>query len=395
MALLFVALFNSILGLSVLFPILAPLGRALGLGELETTSLSTAYAFMQLVTSTFWGRRSDVVGRKPVLVTGIVGFGASFLAFALVAQLGLEGVLGAPLLLPILLATRVVGGALSAATLPTAQAYAADISDRESRTSAMAVIGMAFGLGVIFGPGIGAGLAMLFDSLLAPVYFSVAVAAINALFVATSLPEPKKRAPAKADVPETSVLRRAWPLLAVAFAVTLASVAVEQTIAFFFADRLHLSEGVDTAVAVGGALVPYGIVAVAAQGFLVRRVTWEPMTLVRVGLPIALTGLVLLVFAHVYGTLTGALVLQGLGNGLVLPGVTSALSLAVADDEQGSVAGLNSGAQALARTVGPLLGGGLYELRPELPYAFSACLLAVVLVVALATPRRTAAPVLD
>lgn len=391
MVLLFVALFNSILGLSVLFPILAPLGRELQLGDFEITSLSAAYAFMQFATSRFWGRRSEKVGRKPVLLVGILGFGGSFLAFAGVATLGLEGMLSGGLLLGLLLATRVVGGALSAATLPTAQAYAADISERDQRTSAMAVIGMAFGLGVIFGPGIGAGLAMLFDSLLAPVYFSAGVAFLNALFVTLRLPEPERRS-AGTPEPDRAIARRVWPLLLVGFAATLASVAMEQTVAFLFQDRLALPDGVGTAVPVGGALLVYGIVAVLAQGFIVRRVKWRPLTLVRVGLPLALAGFVLFVFAHVYATLTFALVLQGLGHGLILPGVTSALSLAVGDDDQGSVAGMNSSAQGLARTFGPLLGGGLYEWRQELPYVFSACLLALVLVTLLARRPRVASP---
>ena len=86
-----------------------------------------------------------------------------------------------------------VGGIFSSATFPTGQAYAADISGREDRTAAMAVIGAAFGLGIICGPGIGAGVASLFDDLLAPVWLSASVAALNALFVATSLPEPTRR----------------------------------------------------------------------------------------------------------------------------------------------------------------------------------------------------------
>lgn len=389
MALLFVALFNSILGLSVLFPIVAPLGRELGLGELETTSLSAAYAFMQFATSTFWGRRSEKIGRKPVLLVGIIGFGLSFFAFGVVAALGLKGTLSGTLLFVLLIATRLVGGGLSAATLPTAQAYAADISDRDSRTSAMAVIGMAFGLGVIFGPGIGAGLAMLFDTLLAPVFFSAGIAFLNAIFVALRLPEPERRS-ASVPSPEAGLIRKVWPLLAVGFAATLASVAMEQTVPFLFQDRLGLPDGVGTAVPVGGALLIYGIVAVAAQGFLVRKMKWAPMTFVRVGLPLALSGFVLFLFAQMFASLTGALVLQGLGQGLLLPGVTSALSLAAGDDDQGAVAGLNSASQALARTIGPLIGGGLYELGQTLPYAFSAALLAGVLAIVLARPKLAA-----
>jgi MFS family permease len=384
MVLLFLALFNSILGLSVLFPVLAPLGRELGLSELQVGSLSTGYALMQFLVSAYWGRKSDEKGRKPILLTGILGFAVSFFAFAVVAHLGMRGSISHwPLYLG-LLATRLIGGTLSSATIPTAQAYAADLSDRDNRTSAMAVIGAAFGAGVIFGPGIGAGLSTLTGSLLAPVYFSASVAVLNAIFVAIMLPEPERHA-ARGDGARRGVAKRVWPLLAVGLSATLASVAMEQTVAFTFQDRLHLDD-VGTAQHVGLALMGYGVIAVIAQGFIVRRFGFVPIVLLRCGIPIALAGFVLFVFASNFATLTGALLLQGFGQGLVLPGVTAGLSLAVSDADQGAVAGLNASSQGLGRTLGPVVGTGLYQVRNDLPYVFSACLLAIVLLVVLARP---------
>src|SRR5688500_3252951 len=116
-ALLFVALFNSVLGLSVLFPILQPLGRELGLGEHQIGALSAAYAFMQFALSAFWGARSERRGRKPILLIGIVGFAVGFFAFAAVAQLALDGVLEGTIVFVLLLAARILGGAFSAATM--------------------------------------------------------------------------------------------------------------------------------------------------------------------------------------------------------------------------------------------------------------------------------------
>lgn len=391
MFLLFLALFNSILGLSVLFPILAPLGRQLGLGEIEIGALSTVYAAMQLLTATFWGRQSDARGRKPILIIGILGFAVGFFAFALVARLGMQGTLRGGTLLGLLLVTRVVGGAFSSATLPTGQAYAADISGRDDRTSAMAVIGMAFGLGIIFGPGIGAGLSVLFDDLLAPVYFSASVALLNALFVATSLPEPERRESTLERAPNLTLARRLWPLLAVGLAATLASVAMEQTVAFYFQDVLGLDEA-GTPPYVGVALMAYGVVAVLSQGFLVRRFRCPPRVLLHIGLPTAAAGLALFVVADGFALLTTALALQGLGQGLVLPGVTAALSLGVEEHEQGAIAGLNSAAQGLGRTMGPLVGTGLYGVLRELPYAFGASLLVLVLLAVVARPRLAARP---
>ncbi|MCC6873473.1 MAG: MFS transporter, partial [Sandaracinaceae bacterium] len=324
MVLLFVALFNSILGFSVLFPVLAPLGRQLGLSELEVTSLSTMYSLMQFLTSPWWGKQSERRGRKPTLLVGVVGFAIGFAAFGGVALLGLRGMLGHLPLLLLLLATRALGGALSAATLPTAQAWAADLSERQNRTAAMGMIGAAFGLGVIFGPAIGAGLSTVAGSLLAPVWFSSGVAVVNAIFILLWLREPPQAIAASAEIAAERgpLLRRVWPLLAIGLAITLSSVAMEQTVAFYFADRLHIatSDGEAVARVVGLALVGYGIVAVLAQGFIVRRWKWAPRSLMAIGLPIAVCGFVLFVFAREQIGLTSALMVQGLGQGLALPG---------------------------------------------------------------------------
>jgi MFS family permease len=376
MVLIFVTIFNSILGLSVLFPVLAPLGRQLGLSEFEVGTLSTGYALMQFVLSPLWGRRSDTTGRKPILLVGILGFAVSFLLFAGAAELGKRGQLGHWTLYVALLGCRLLGGAFSSATLPTAQAYVADLTGRTDRTAGMAMVGAAFGLGIVFGPAIGGALSSF--GLLAPVYFSAGLACLNAVFVWLRLPEPERRESAQQRRGLSLVAARVWPLLAIGAAVTLSSVAMEQTIAFYYQDRLKLAAE-QTARTVGLALVFYGVTAVAVQGFLVRRYRWPPLRLLRGGIPIALIGFCALIFAGDFLSLTIALVIQGFGQSMALPGVTAALSLSVHDHEQGDVAGLNGSSQAFARMLGPLVGTGLYELRPELPYVFSAVLLGVAL----------------
>lgn len=382
--LLFITLFNAILGLSVLFPILAPLGRWLGFTELQVGALSTSYALMQFAMSPYWGRVSERIGRRPVLLRGVLGFSLTFFGFAVFAQLGRAGVFGHWTTFGLLLASRILGGAFSSATLPTAQAYIADTTERADRTAGMALIGAAFGLGVVIGPAIGAALSTI--SLLAPLYFSAGFALLNALFVWLKLPEPKRHV--HVEEPETSgsLASRIWPILAVSLIVSLSSVAMEQTVAFYFQDRLHLSEHA-TARTVGVALVFYGVVAVFVQGFLVRRFKWPPRVLLLAGVPIALAGFVGLIFSHQFAALTIALAVQGLGQGLALPGVTAAVSLAVGENEQGAAAGLGHSAAGLGRVLGPLLGTSLYELQPELPFTASAGLLGLALAFLIASPR--------
>ena len=378
LGLLFLTLFNSILGLSVLFPIIGPLSRELGFSEFQAGLFSTGYALMQFILAPYWGRRSEVVGRRPILLMGIVGFSVGFFLFALFGWLGFQGVLtGLPLYL-LMLASRLFGGAFSSATLPTAQAYLADITPKDKRTQNFALLGAAFGLGIIFGPAIGAGLSVF--GLLVPVLFSASVGLLNGLFVYLALPESRRAEERPETPPKLSWFDlRIWPILLLGFVVNFSSTMMEQTVAFYYQDRLSLTPQ-QTAQTVGIALVVFGVVAVLIQGFVVRAFKFTSRTLLAIGLPLALLGYMGLVFSGQFWALTLALVLIGAGGAFAGPGVSAAQSLAVSDNEQGAVAGLSSSAQALGRMLGPVLGTTLYGLHPEWPYIFSAVLIVLGLV---------------
>lgn len=384
LSLLFLTLFNSILGLSVLFPIVGPLSRELGLSELQVGLFSTGYALMQFVLAPYWGRQSEMVGRRPILLLGILGFAASFFLFAFFAWLGYQQVLSGLGLFGLMLAARLLGGAFSSATLPTAQAYLADITPRDRRTQNFALLGAAFGLGVIFGPAIGAGLAHF--GLLVPVVFSASLALLNALFVFLALPESRKAETRPPNPPQLSWTDpRILPLLVVGLSINLAAIAMEQTVAFLYQDRLSL-DSAQTAQTVGIALVIFGFVGVLVQGVWVRMVKWSPRVLMGLGLPLLLLGYLGLVFAPSFLWLTASLVLLGLGS-LTNPGLSAAQSLAVSDDEQGAIAGLSSAAQALGRMLGPIVGTSLYGFSPAYPYVFSALLIGLALVFFLSRPQ--------
>jgi MFS family permease len=174
--------------------------------------------------------------------------------------------------------------------------------------------------------------------------------------------------------------------LTVGLAITVAAVSMEQTVAFLFQDRLLL-DARNTSKHVGIALVIYGLTAVFAQGFIVRRLKWGPRALLRTGIPFAFAGLIGLALAQRFATLTAALAVQALGQGLALPGITSAISLSVGEHEQGGAAGLNSSSQALGRLIGPLVGTALYQFAPPYPYFFGAALLAMIMLTLIVRPR--------
>ena len=393
---LFLTIFVAMLGLSVLFPIFGPLSRQLGLTESQTGWFSTAYSLMQFVFSPIWGARSERIGRKPVLVLGLIGFSLSFGLFGFIAGLGLRGVLGGTLLFALLVGARFLGGILSSATLPTAQAMMADLSDKENRAAAMGLIGAAFGLGVILGPGLGGLLARY--GLTVPIYFSAGLGLFTALLARLTLRE--TRAPGSlSHVSGNRFALARGPILvflAISTLFTLASVGMEQTISFYVQDNLHLTVARTPAV-VGGMLAFFGFISAAVQGGAIRPLSKRlpPTALIPAGLIVMGAGMFALSAASLYWSMAGSLALIGVGSAILGPSLSAALSLSVSDNQQGQVAGLNSSALALGRMTGPLIGTGLYQtISHHAPYIFSGGVLVVLLaVVALIRPQvRTPAP---
>lgn len=393
---LFLTIFVAMLGLSVLFPIFGPLSRELGLKEWQTGWFSTAYSLMQFVFSPIWGARSERIGRKPVLVMGLIGFSLSFGLFAIIADLGLRGILTGTLLFVLLVGARFLGGILSSATLPTAQAMMADLTDRGNRAAAMGLIGAAFGLGVIFGPGLGGLLANF--GLTVPVYFSAGLGLVTAVLARLTLREtraPSTAAPASGN---------RWSLaqgpivvfLVISALFTLASVGMEQTISFYVQDNLRLTVA-QTPQVVGGMLALFGLISAAVQGGAIRPLSKKlsPTMLIPAGLVVMGAGMFALSAAGAYWTMAGSLALVGIGSAILGPSLSAALSLSVNENQQGQIAGLNSSALALGRMTGPLIGTGLYQtVSHHAPYILSGgVLVALLAVVLVARPQvRTPAP---
>lgn len=184
---------------------------------------------------------------------------------------------------------------------------------------------------------------------------------------------------------------RLWPFLLTGFGLFLSLGVIQITIGFLFQDRLDLSAQ-GTARTVGLALFATGLSLLFAQGFLVPRLGWPPLRLIRAGIPVALLGMLALVFASGFASMTAALMLIGAGIGLASPGYTAAPTLMVARNEQGGVAGLISATNALTFVFGPAIGTALYGLGPGYPYAFGALLLGLLFAFVLLHPgiRRAA-----
>ncbi len=369
---LFVSLLCMGAGQTVLFNILPPLSRQLGLSAVETTSVFAVSAAIWVITSTFWGKKSDHWGRKPVMLLGLISFAASFALFASVMLGGLEHWLPAFAVFPLMIVTRSLYGLLGSGTQPASQAYVADRTTAQERLKGVATVGSAFGLGTVAGPAIASLLTPF--GLLVPFYFISALALISAATIWFLLPE---RTPPKARQPASVALkwhdRRIMPFVIFAVGLSTASTVPIQTMGFFFMDVLHVKPEAAAQYNMVGQLAT-SLAALFAQLVVVQYVRLSARALTNWGLGSAFACCAIFLLSGNFALLAFGLALSGLGFGIARPGFTTGASLSVAPHEQGAVAGVIGGASAMGFIAGPLIGW-MYEWSPYVPYIFAGALL--------------------
>jgi MFS family permease len=347
--------------------------------------LGSLYAFLQFVAAPIWGRLSDRVGRRPILLLTVGGIALSYLLWVFSANFWL------------LVLARLLGGAM-AGNLSVATAVVADITPRAERAKGMAIVGIAFGLGMLTGPGIGGALSLLnpldwnpgLESLgLNP--FSMAAAGslllsvINLAWIWNKLPE--TRPAAEAGTPDTAMERsgRLAFLSAGAPGVRLTNLVyffflvsfsgMEFTLTFLATERFGFSPAQN-----GLMLVYVGLFLILTQGYLVRRYAARvgEKRMAMSGIAVVAVGLVLIAQAGQTGWFFGALAVMALGIGLASPTLSALVSLYAKDHEQGYSLGLFRSAGSLGRAAGPLVGAGLYfSLGAQPAYLIGGALLLV------------------
>lgn len=375
------------IGQSLVFAILAPLGREVQLGELQITSIIALSSLVFGFASPYWGRFSDRMGRKPVIITGLVGYAVGTLLFTSVFFAGLTGLLSGTLLYGMLLLTRSSQSMVMSATGPASTAYAADHTDREQRTKAMARLGTANSLGTILGPAVSGALATF--GLLAPLYFAAALAALAAGLVWRKLPvTPATQITGR---PLTRKLRYTDPrialLLVTAIGIFMGFSSIQQTLGFQLQDKLNLS-GIETAQMTGAALMVSALFTFLIQVTVMQRLQRRPTQFLRVGLLSMLFGSAVVSGFETFAVLAVGMAFLGIGMGLCMPSVSAGASLAVQPEEQGAAAGLVSACPAIGFAVGPISAGGLYQIHSPLATLFSTSVFFVVLLILVFYDRR-------
>ena len=151
----FLTVFIDLLGFGIVLPLLPRYGALFNAGGWQLGMLMASFSAMQFLFAPIWGRLSDRVGRRPILLLGLIGSTVSYGLFGFVSSYGRDGVLLGLSPLVWLYISR-IGAGIAGATISTAQAVIADCTAAENRGKGMAMIGAAFGIGFTFGPLIGA-----------------------------------------------------------------------------------------------------------------------------------------------------------------------------------------------------------------------------------------------
>jgi MFS family permease len=377
---LILALGTTSMGQSLVFAILQPLGREVRLSELQITSIVASSALLFSFASPRWGRLSDRLGRKQVMIIGLLGYTVGTLLFTSVFYAGLVGALAGLALYLVLLVARCSQGIVMSATGPASTAYAADHTAPENRLRALAKLGTANSLGTIIGPAVSGALATL--GLLAPLYFAGTLAALAALLVWRKLP-PTPEAQRVSRV-ASSRLRLRDPRIAnyllAGVGTFIGFSGIQQTLGFQLQDKLAL-DGIATAQMVGAALMVSALMTFFSQMVLVQRLQLHPQQFILAGLGCLLFGSLFVAAFETFAVLGVGMGFLGLGVGLILPAVGSGASLAVGPAEQGAVAGLVSACPAFGFVVGPVVAGGLYQVHPPLAPLFSGAVFALLLLI--------------
>lgn len=388
---IFLTIFIDLVGFGIIIPVLPFIARDFGASAEQVGYLMSIYSLMQFVFSPFWGGLSDRFGRRPVMLISLVGSAVSYFVFAFSRSLWL------------LFFARALAGAFGG-NISTAHAYIGDITPPEERSKSMGLIGVAFGLGFVFGPMIGGLLGILGQKLgpEPPLGLSFSALGVGILCLANlafayfklveSLsPELRARSEAKARGHRfRAILDQiqrpiAGPLMWVYFLSGLAMAQMEAMLIPYMADRFHWDLKMTT---YGFAYI--GVVMMLTQGYFIRK--WMP----KYGEPLVLSaGLSFFAFslfgigaAGSIAVMAVAMTFLALGNGMMRPPNLGIISLVTPATEQGASMGVTNSLASLGRIIGPAFGGYLYsQMSPTAPF-YSAGVVGLIAILIMATQYR-------
>lgn len=375
-SLMLVILFVS-MGQSVYWQTMPIIGREFNFTEIEINTLVSISAAMFIVFTPFWGKLSDRIGRKKVLLIGLSGYVLSNIVFLYSASLGLIGTFTGFSLLMILLISRVINSAIGAASRPASGAYVADVTSEEDRSSGMGKFGAANNIGTILGPVLVGSLVGLniFNiqiqefGLLTPLIVMSMIMALAAIFVYVYLPNNKIAS--SEEVKETKIVLdfNLKLLISIGVIIFTAFAIVQSVTAFYIQDRFGYTLD-QTAKTTALLLGTMAFMSIVSQLTIVQKYKGGPLNLIKFSIPLFVLSSLLIIFSPNFLFIYSGMAAMGLAMGLASPGYTAAASLNADKDNQGAAVGLAMVAPGIGFALGPFLSGLLYSSSMNMPFIF-------------------------
>ena len=358
-------------GQTIVFITIPPIARDLGLNEIQIGSIFATSAVAWMILSPVWGSLSDSIGRKKIVIVGLLGFAISLVLFSLTISLGQKELLTGTLLFVLLVSARVLNGIFGSATRPSSGGWVADISSINSRSRAFARLDSGFSMGRILGPAL-AGLLLLV-SYTAPFFFFAAGAFIVIVLVIFQQSPPKISS--SKEVKKLSMFdSRVWPFLIVSAAFGICNASLFQTSSFFFQDVITpSSENYIALASVGFMLTGLGVLN--GQLLIADRLQTSPGSLIKLGVIFNCLSLLGYAYSSSLVQVYICLFFFGLGNGMLGPGISSSLSLSVGKDYQGVAGGYLGMVIPIGHVASPLISMPLYTINPVYPYILGSSLM--------------------
>jgi len=396
---LITAIFIFTLGFGIIVPILPYYTKSVGATAFDLGLLLATFSFLQFFCGPFWGKISDQVGRKPVMLVGLLGFSLAFIIIAVSHDLQISNGLA------VLYLAVIIGGALSAGILPAALAFVADITRPSNRAGLMGLLGAATGIGFISGPSI-SGLLSVFG-LAVPFYAAAVISLLTAAAGYGLLPEsvaPEKKLKARDMLLPLFVVHMVrdtfrqmasalWTpigvFMAASLVISFAIAGFEGTFTYFIMDRFGLTSATSTVEILRGSFyltgpnimgltfALMGLVSVICQGLIVGKAIehFSEEKVIIAGLLICAAGLLLMLTARDLLALIGFICLTSVGSGLVFPCLNTVVSRRTDEQNQGVAMGIMSSYGNFGRIIGPPLAGYAYGINMNAPYVISAAIM--------------------
>ncbi len=363
----FLTVVVDLIGFGIVLPLLPLYATDFDANRFELGALMASFSAMQFLFAPVWGRISDRIGRRPVLLIGLAGSVLFYTVFGFADSV------------PMLFVAR-IGAGICGATISTSAAYIADVTLPEQRTRGMALIGAAFGIGFTIGPVLGLMAAHVGEVLekegslshpwsrALPGLLAALVSLASFLWTYVSLGEPARHETRERKLFDLSALRGARSpravvlLLGFSLLSVLAFSTLETTVMLMLVDRFHMDKP-DSGKVMGF----IGVTLALSQGVLIRRIAGPigERMLVRAGFFLMAAGLGSLAFSDGLLPLHAALAVSVLGFAAVTPALSSLVSRQASPSHQGAIMGLAQSASAMGRILGPLMGSFLYYPHDE------------------------------